>query len=297
MATKILIVLRAGAGSLHRSWSRVCAGHVDVAISLYDDLPVDDSEYVVTHRCRGSKFGGLQAFFAAHPWIIDAYTHFWLFEDDLYLPLDSLLTAQEAVERYGLTLSAPSLAPESFATWEITIRNDAFYLRATDFIEIMAPIMSRDFLRAALPLFAECHSAWGSEWLWRRILNEMNTFGAILDAAPIVHTRPVGQGTLYQAATGARISPADEMNALFRRHGIDPAHAPFRNLFGLDRTGRRLLYGPAFRTEAQHGYQSLLSRYPDVHRRCHHFLMDAPAAVKTLQEVLSLNGAAALLPA
>jgi hypothetical protein len=70
--------------------------------------------------------------------------------------------------------------------------------RGTDFVEIMAPIMSRDFLRLALPHFDENFSSWGYEWLWRKLLNDRRAFAAILDAAPIVHTRPIGQGSLYK---------------------------------------------------------------------------------------------------
>jgi hypothetical protein len=295
MKTRILIVLRAGAGSLHQAWTHVCAGKVNVAISLFDDSPIDASAFVVTHRVAGPKFLGLQAFFAANPWVIDAYTHFWLFDDDLYLPLESLLTAQETVEQYGFTLCGPSLAPESFSSWPITIQNTAFHLRATDFVEIMAPIMSRDFLRKAMPHFAENHTGWGYEWLWRRMLNEMNTFAAILDAAPIVHTRPVGQGKLYIDATGARINAEDELHSFLRHHGIDAAASPFRNLFGLALPDRRLVCGSEFVTEAQRGYQSLLLRHPDRHRDCQAILAGSPNPLGSLSDISRLDGAAALL--
>jgi hypothetical protein len=39
---------------------------------------------------------------------------------------------------------------------------------------------------------------WGYEWLWRKLLNDGRAFAAILDAAPIVHARPMGQGSLYK---------------------------------------------------------------------------------------------------
>jgi hypothetical protein len=291
MTTKILIVLRAGSASLHRAWTRVCAGAVHVAISLYDDAAVEDAEFVVVHRCRGGKFTGLQAFFADHPAMIDAYTHFWLLDDDLYVPFDSLVQVQDLVARWQFALCAPSLAPESFMSWAITVQNSAFHLRATDFVEIMAPIMSRGFLRRALPLFAENHSGWGYEWLWRTILQDMGTFAAILDAAPIVHARPLGTGTLYAGG----VNGADEARALFAKYAIDPDAAPFRNLFGLARSDRRPVFGADFLARALEGYESLRRHDPAGHARCLEFLESAPPALESAAALRGFPGAGALV--
>jgi hypothetical protein len=297
MKTKLLIVLRAGAGSLHRAWTRVCAGQADVAISLYDDLPVEEADFVVTHRCAGGKYRGLEAFFRDNAWVLDAYTHFWLFEDDLYLPLESLLTVQEILERYQFVLCSPSLAPESFMAWPITVQNSAFTLRATDFVEIMAPIMSAGFLQRVLPQFGENHSGWGYEWLWRRALSDMGTFAAILDAAPVVHTRPSGSGTLYKTADGQRIRPLREAGALFEKYGIVHNAWPFRNYCGLRRDDRRLVCGAEFLALAMEGYAALLRYRPDDHQRCRDFLTGAPPALTSAEDILAFKGGVALFSA
>jgi len=295
MDTKILIVIRVGAASLHRSWSQVCAGTMDVAISLYDESTVDASEFVAVHRFQGPKFRGLLAFFTENAWIIDAYTHFWLIDDDIYLPIQSLLTIQDIVAQYGFALCAPSLAPESFFAWPITVQNTAFHLRATDFVEGMVPIMSRDFLRRALPMFGENHSGWGYEWLWRRILKDMRSVSAILDAAPIVHTRPVGTGTLYNNAEGGRIDALGELHALLAKYGIDMETAPFPNLFGVAREDRRLVFGQEFLALAADGYAFLQRHRPDAHRTCVEALVTSPPPFASVAQVWPFVESHALL--
>jgi len=295
MRTRILIVLRAGADSLHRSWTHLCAGRVDVAISVYDDAPIDAAAFVATNRSPGGKFRGLAAFFDENAWVLNAYSHFWIFEDDLFLPFDSLLTMQTMIERFDFTLCAPSLTTESFMSWPITVQNSSFALRATDFVEVMAPVMSRAFLQRALPHFADNHTGWGYEWLWRKLLDEMNTFAAILDAAPIVHTRPIGKGQLYGEATDNVTVGMAEADELFRKHGIDNERAPFRNHFGLSRGDLRPVYGSDFLIAALRGYPSLQRNDIAKHERCLRFLMDSPRPLPSVEAILALRGAAALL--
>jgi hypothetical protein len=297
MDTKLLIVLRAGRDSLHRSWTTVCAKLADVAISLYDDAPIAESDFVLVHRAPGGKYTGVKALFADHPWIMDAYTHFWLFEDDLYLPFESLLAVRDCIENFRFVLCGPSLAPESFAAWPIMIQNQAFHLRATNFVEIMAPIMSRDFLKRTLPMFGENRTGWGYEWLWQTMLAEMNRFAAILDCAPIVHTRPIGSGRLYDDPTGKQPTAFEEMMALVAKYGIDHERIAPASYFGLARTDRRLVYGAEFLDLAVEGYPLLLRQNRTDHERCRLSVVIAPPPLKSVEDILAFNGAAALLAA
>jgi hypothetical protein len=267
---------------------------VDVAISLYDDSAVNAGDFVATHRCPGGKFGGLAAFFAENPGVIDDYTHFWLLDDDLYVPFDSVPAMRAVLDRDGFPLCGPGLAPESFATWPITIQNGAFQWRATNFVEIMAPVMSREFLRRALPLFGENHSGWGYEWVWQVMLGEMGACSAIVDSAPVVHTRPVGSGNLYTAA--GRISPHDEMDALLAKHGIDRHAVPFRNLFGMTRADGRLVLGAEFSSVALGGYAPMRDRHPETYETCRTFLAEAPPAIDSPAEARRLMRAWASPP-
>ena len=146
----------------------------------------------------GGKFSDIKKFFEEYPNLIEICDYVWTFEDDVLLPYSSLVKARSLLEKYRFKLAAPSLSFESFFGWPIAVQNERMLFRGTDFVEIMAPIMSRDFLRLALPHFDENFSSWGYEWLWRKLLNDGRAFAAILDAAPIVHARPMGQGSLYK---------------------------------------------------------------------------------------------------
>ena len=169
---RILIIVRAGRNSIHRSWIWTINGLADVAVSAYDDSDFsgDGARYV--HAFVGGKFPGVMAFIERHPEVIDEYEYFWLFEDDLVLPFESLQRISALLARFRFVLSAPGLSYYSFFTWPLAVANSRFLFRGTDFVEVMMPIMSRAFLLAAMPAFNDNYTAWGHEWLWRKLLNE-----------------------------------------------------------------------------------------------------------------------------
>src|SRR5262249_17421677 len=111
-APRILIVLRVGRNSIHRSWIWTLHGLVDVAISTYDDSNYSaDGVARFFHQFSGGKLPGVKDFFDTHSTIIEEYDYFWLFEDDLTLPLASLRTILKLLARFPLALSAPALTP------------------------------------------------------------------------------------------------------------------------------------------------------------------------------------------
>jgi hypothetical protein len=121
----------------------------------------------LVHRCKlstpraGGKFSDIKKFFEEYPNLIEICDYVWTFEDDVLLPYSSLVKARSLLEKYRFKLAAPSLSFESFFGWPIAVQNERMLFRGTDFVEIMAPIMSRDFLRLALPHFDENFSSWG----------------------------------------------------------------------------------------------------------------------------------------
>ena len=286
----MLIVVRAGRSSLHQSWSHLCHKIADVAVSVYDDTDWSGPDVNYLHYACGGKFKGIKDFFNENPQLIDAYDYVWAFEDDLLLPYDSLLTTQSMLAQFGFQLAAPALSPESFFSWAISVRNERMLFRATDFVEIMAPIMSRDFLRMALPYFDENHSGWGYEWLWRKFLDDRQTFAAILDAAPIVHTRPQGRGSLYRNLPPGSPEAQEELKALVARFGL-PRHEAWKNLFGLtNEAAPRLIAGDDLLSEMLSGYRRILGHKFSGFVCCINNLMDANRPVASLDQLRHLDG-------
>ena len=285
---KILIVVRAGRNSLHRSWSHLCHKLADVAVSTYDDTDWSGPDVNYLHHAPGGKFSGIKKFFEQYPNLTDTYDYIWAFEDDLLLPYSSLATTRDLLARFRFQLAAPSLSYESFFSWPITVQNENMLFRGTDFVEIMAPIMSRDFLQLALPHFDENFTSWGYEWLWRKLLNDRRSFAAILDAAPITHTRPLGQGSLYKDRS--RTTATKEMADVIDKFVLDRGEH-FRSLFGVtnDETPH-LLLGDKLLNEMLGGYRRLLDYNFNGFSRCIDALLKKNRPVATIDQMRGLDG-------
>jgi hypothetical protein len=254
----VLMIVRAGRSTIHPSWIYTATPHVDVALSVYDDSDFSQHPIVKQHSASCGKLQGIKAFFDLYPQLAESYDYFWIFDDDLYLPYETILMVRRLLALFRFTLAAPGLSHTSFFSWPITIRNDRLLFRGTDFVEMMAPIMSRRFLATCLPHFGENHTGWGHEWLWRRFLREANQFAAILDAAPIVHTRPFGRGPIYKDRPAGCPPPHIERDQLISKFALDPDIA-FRNHFGVTAGPRpRLLIGADLIQEMLCGYNALL---------------------------------------
>jgi hypothetical protein len=203
---------------------------MDIAISAYEDISLA-AQPTYRHLFVGGKFEGIDHFFQSHPNIIEEYTHFWLLDDDLVVPKSTVMNIIELLKYFSFPLSSPSLAPESYFSWPIMLQNKNFLVRATNFVEVIAPIMSADFLKRALPHFSESRNGWGYEWLWHRLLAEMSEPAAIFDCAPVVHTRPVGGGVLYK--NGPPVNKFKEMQKFWTAHDL-PSNIRFGNYFAVD---------------------------------------------------------------
>jgi len=287
---RLLIIVRAGRGALHPSWRWFVNGLADVALSIYDesDWAADSAEFV--HHARGGKFPGLLAFFEAFPEVIEDYDYFWLFEDDLALPFASLRRTLDILKVFPFELAAPSLTCDSFFSWPIAVRNSQFLFRCTNFVEVMAPIMSRAFLRRALPAFGDNYSGWGHEWLWESLLAETGSFAAILDCAPITHGRRFGDGTLYRNRPAEGWTPEEDKARMLAKYGL-VGDVKFRNFFAVTAgTPHRILAGDAFVEHGLPGYDEMRAHHADNFSRCAENFSNAARPVATLAELSDTAG-------
>jgi hypothetical protein len=286
---RILLIVRAGRSTIHPSWIYTAAPYVDVALSVFDESDFSQHPIIRQHSIAGGKFEGFKALFDACPQLLESYDYFWLIDDDLYLPHETILMVRKLLAVFRFALAAPALSHTSFFSWPINIRNDRLLFRGTDFVEIMTPIMSRAFLATCLPHFGENRSGWGQEWLWRRFLRERGLFAAILDAAPIVHTRPLGRGTIYKDRPAGCPDPHSERDQLIAKFALDPGTA-FRNLFGVTLgPAPRLLAGVDLIQEMLCGYNALLRHDQGELLRCLDYLLKLGPIAAT-EDLRSLAG-------
>jgi hypothetical protein len=134
-----------------------------------------------------------------------------ILDDDL-TPVHGWSATFELFEQSGLVIAQPALTFESTRVWGVTHEDPQSLWRETNFVEVMAPIFRRDVIEEMIPLFLEEPNGWGLEAYWSTKIAPIG----VLDATPIVHTRPVGSADSLSDGM-----PAEQLATEFRtRHGL-----------------------------------------------------------------------------
>jgi hypothetical protein len=227
-----LVFCRAGEGSLHRQWiGDPAARSYDVWLDCYCDPARWAGEPAeVTDGRETTKWPRLAGLLAERPEAFARYEAVWLPDDDLAMDAGSVEAFFDLFHRHGLALAQPALAEASHWSHELTLAHPGFLLRYTNFVEVMAPAFSRPALEACAPTFSQSRTGWGLDLVWPRVLGDPRDRVAIVDATPMVHTRPVGAS--YAMGESWR-----EMESLAARFGVS---LPFRfaQYGGVARAGR-----------------------------------------------------------
>jgi len=143
-----------------------------------------------THHYRGGKWAGIYDFFREQPELLQAYDYFWFPDDDIETSVGIASSFLSLCVERGFELAQPALTPNSYFAYRETIQNPRFRFRRTNFVELMMPLMEREFLMRVLPLFEGKHAALGIDWIWQRAAARPYENVAIIDACPMAHTRP-----------------------------------------------------------------------------------------------------------
>jgi hypothetical protein len=206
-----LVLARVGADSLHRSWlDSARERNWDLVLVPYQPIvPQGESDALVTDVIPGPKWTGVRE-------ILDTWGG-WREYDRIWMPDDDIATDQETINRMfsiadevGLDLFAPALHPSSyFAHVDQTVTG----------------------------------WRWGIDSVWPRILGYRNV--GIIDATPVVHTRPVGEMRDAELAA-AVVGESDRVLAEYdcpqthnQRHGGAAVDYPTADTPGGGATGQR----------------------------------------------------------
>jgi hypothetical protein len=193
-SARSLVIARVGASSIHPCWiDRGKPRDWDLYLCPYQPIaPQTGLDCVVGDVIVGPKWSGIRTLLGTWDGWRD-YDHVWFPDDDIYANQDTISAIFEVARGVGLDLFAPALhETSSFAHFD-TMRNASFYGRWVGFVEIMVPGFSRaamDMLQPSLDL-SETGWGWGLDSLWPKRLGYENL--GVIDATPVIHTRPVGQ--------------------------------------------------------------------------------------------------------
>lgn len=226
-----LAFLRVGDTSTHRGWMGDAATRsYDVWLDYYgegDSSRWRDDPVHLTDGPGTTKYARAQA-------LLPELTRY----DAIWFPDDDIATDPAGVEKlfatfhaFRLLLAQPSLADGSYVAHEITRWNGSFEVRYTNFVEAMCPLFSREALLACAPSFTQSVSAYGLDMVWARILGDPRDRVAMIDAAPVVHTRPIGAGT-WRRPDG--FDPRADRARMLAAHGVAWPF-PFRTYGGVPR--------------------------------------------------------------
>lgn len=219
-----LIILRAGDGSLHRNWLAAepeLGRDFDLFISYYgktENRHRDDADFW-EHR-PGPKWSCIADLLAERPELIDRYSAFWFPDDDLDADTLTLNRMFALFHGLQLKLAQPALTRDSYFSWPQLLQRPEYLLRQMSFVEVMAPLFTRDSLRRCLASFGDSRSGWGLDWVWPQLLGGSGDGRvAVIDATPVKHTRPVGGGgDLYK--NNPELDPANDSRRLTAEAGL-----------------------------------------------------------------------------
>ncbi|WP_415182275.1 hypothetical protein [Phaeovulum sp.] len=211
MTKKNLVVVRAGANSLHSHWLDLpyAERNFEMLVSFFSEeayatfVPAEGVRAVLV---KGGKWDGL--FKTLSDLDLDEFDYFWLPDDDIEASTGSINKIFELCQRYGLAVGQPSLSRKSYFSHFLLSRCAGFRIRYTNYVEIMVPCLNRALLRRALPYFENTMSGFGLDYIWCR-WEEAGAFrSAVIDAVEVFHTRPVGK--VLKSAMDATGCPKSE---------------------------------------------------------------------------------------
>ncbi len=234
-----LVIVRSGDKSLHEGWlAGPEARDWDLIVSYFGD---DETRYrrddVVRIDRKGPKWPALHHLAQALKPEIQVYDFVWLPDDDLATDKQTINRLFALCAQLQLELAQPALSPDSFYSHPITIENKSFIVRYTNFVEIMAPVFSREFFARCAETFGENLSGYGLDSLWPTWISDPRKIG-IVDACVVKHTHPVG-GPNYTALAAAGVTAREELTTVLEKYRLPALDTA--TVGGIDYTGRELL--------------------------------------------------------
>jgi hypothetical protein len=188
-----LIISAVGDESLHNEWIDGDA-QFDLALIYYGNNETiaksyeKEAKWLV--RLKGMKYHLIDQFLHQYPSIIGDYDFVWLPDNDVSISTDAINQLFTIAKEQQLELCQPAMT--GYLSHPITKPSPRLLLRYTNFIEVLAPLMSAKSLPILQESFTLNYSGWGFDYLWPYLLGNPRNTIAIIDAITMRHTKPVG---------------------------------------------------------------------------------------------------------
>jgi hypothetical protein len=216
-----LILSVVGDESVHPTWLAGSAErNFDLALVYFGRTPGRYADQAVWYVARkGVKFALLAELARGElAETLQQYDRVWIPDDDVAGDVATVNRLFDVAAEYKLAICQPGIGRGDMSYQELRA-DSRFVLRYTGFVEIMCPLFSRRALEKVLPLFDANRSGWGIDWVWSSWFDQREV--AVIDAAPMAHTRPLRAGGVHKQLAAQGIDPFAEHEALMKAHGLD----------------------------------------------------------------------------
>lgn len=191
---KNLIIAAVGDHSCHAEW---LTGDVnfDTCLIYYGDSVEkcnaykQQATYFLT--AKGQKYHLVKNFVDNNLDLLAQYEYIWMPDDDVSIDAKKINRLFQVAKEKQLWLCQPAMI--GYRSHPFTKPRLFSFLRFTNFVEVLAPLMSIDTLLLLKDTFQLNESAWGLEFVWSRKLNVPKDRIAIIDKIKMRHTKPVGR--------------------------------------------------------------------------------------------------------
>ena len=219
---KNLVICCAGDNSLHPNWIRDRKEkEFDLLIIYYGDQENKWKEtcdhYFVF---KGLKSELLSRVLKENSSLIEKYDYIWSADDDIFTDTKTINELFKITAKYKLDLAQPSLHPSSYIALSITRQRLKYFMRYTNFVEVMVPLFSKEALFKISGTFAESKSNWGLDWVWPILINPGHKRNnvAIIDKISVIHTKPVNrEGGFYKQL---QVTPDEEKKKTLEKYNL-----------------------------------------------------------------------------
>ncbi|ABV85935.1 hypothetical protein [Shewanella pealeana] len=225
---RFLVIARVGDNSLHTYWLENAAPSFDLFLSYFGDKPNHyQAEATYYEQVKGGKWPIIHKLIEANWELISQYDAVWLPDDDIMTDAKTINKMFNLFDGFDLALAQPALTMDSYFSHSSLLRQPSSVLRYSNFVEVMVPVLSASALVTLKESFGQSPSGWGLDALWPHLIGNTDFKSiAVIDATPVIHTRPVG-GELYRL--NPELSPskdAIQLQALYPQFNISRRHAP-----------------------------------------------------------------------
>lgn len=217
---KHLVIVCAGKDSLHRQWLKLeneKTRNWDLLLIQYGggNNWKDDATFYA--QSPGIKFGLISRCSTFLNPLLNRYKLVALWDDDLLITDGTLTQMFDFAEKHNLSLCQAALHDNKNFSWDITKRRKDVVYRETTFVEIMAPIMKTSLLLDSLSLFSLNPLGWYIDTVFwpHHVLKQQGKI-AVIDAFELLHTKPLGKGSLKQLTSSGNLLRAQGFLAMVK---------------------------------------------------------------------------------